>query len=152
MPAHRLNIARKTVQGTLRNGRKTAVAHTRLTRVPAPPERLSDGARDEWRRLAPPLVAARTLTAADLRALEMLTETLATADAMAQVVRTEGTTIEVGSGTRKAHPALQALAQARAQAHRLLCDFGLTPRSRGAIDAAPPPDDERALTGLAAFR
>lgn len=152
MPAHRLNIARKTVQGTLRNRRKTAGAHTRLTRAPAPPERLSEAARDEWRRLAPLLVTAGTLTAADLRALELLADTLATAGEMAQVVRDQGSTIEVGSGTRKAHPALQALAQARAQAHRLLSDFGLTPRGRSAIDAAPEPDHGKPLTGLAYFR
>ncbi|MGH8730051.1 MAG: P27 family phage terminase small subunit [Burkholderiales bacterium] len=38
----------------------------------------------------------------------------------------------------KAHPALKALETCRAQAHRMLESFGLSPRSRQGVDIAPP--------------
>ena len=136
MPARRLADHVKTARGTLRS-RKPPAAGAALTAVPRPPKSLSPAAAAEWRQLAAVLVPLGTLTEADLRGLALLAETLASVSELAEVVRCEGTTISGPSGAPKAHPALQALAQARAQAARLLDSFGLTPRARASVDRAP---------------
>lgn len=153
MPA-RIAESTKHVRGTSRPGRQIApAALARLTRAPAAPTSLSDKAKGEWERLAPALIAAGTLTNSDLRGLELLADTLATSAELAEIVRHEGTTVAAGSGGTKAHPALAGLAQARALARTLLNDFGLTPRGRGAVDAAPDAQEpEKPKHGLASFR
>lgn len=146
MPAHRLSDRTKTLRGTART-RKPAAAGDRLTVAPRPPRSLSRAAAAEWRALAPVLVDTGVLTRADLRGLQLLAETLASASELAEVVRVEGTTITGSSGATKAHPALTAIATARAQAHRLLADFGLTPRARGGVDPAPDAGDDEDPAG-----
>lgn len=109
-----------------------------LHAAPDPPEYLSPTAETEWRRIAPEVVRVG-VTLADLRALALLCESLATESALRAVIDQEGTTIAAGSGGRKSHPALAALAQCRSQAHKLLSDFGLIPRGRISLPAAPNP-------------
>ena len=152
MPA-RIAERTKQLRGTSRPGRRIeSAAPARLTRAPVASASLSDAAKAEWQRLVPCLIAAGTLTTSDLRALELLAETLATSAELAEIVRSEGTTVSAGSGGTKAHPALTGLAQARSLARTLLNDFGLTPRGRGAVDAAPEaPSPERPKRGLASF-
>ena len=152
MPA-RIAESVKALRGTARPGRRIApAALVRLTRAPAAPANLSPAAAAEWQRLAPILVRAGTLTDGDLVALQLLAETLGSANEFAATVAREGTTIPAGGGS-KGHPALQALATARAQARTLLSDFGLSPRSRASVDvAAEPPQPDRPRTGLDYFR
>lgn len=152
MPS-RMSEAKKDVRGTLRASRRIAPATlARLTTAPRPPATLSDAARAEWERLVPVLIGAGTLTTADLRALELLVTTLASADELAELVHREGVTVPAGNGGTKGHPALAGLAQARSLARALLSDFGLTPKARGAVDAAPEAPKPGKLTGLASFR
>jgi P27 family predicted phage terminase small subunit len=113
-----------------------------LTNAPPPPAGIVALAAAEWRVLAPVLCDLGTLTTADLRALRLLCETLAAVADLAEVLGREGHTVPAGSGGVKGHPAAQALATARAQAHRLLADFGLTPRSRAGVDQAPDAEDD----------
>jgi P27 family predicted phage terminase small subunit len=104
--------------------------------VPLAPSHLTELAKVEWRRLAPLIHAQRTLAAADLRGFELLCETLATG-AMAQAaIAAEGLTVVTPMGAR-AHPAVKILEAARAGATRLLIEFGLTPRAREHVCAAP---------------
>lgn len=134
----RRSNASKAARGTLRADRmKQVPAGERLLEVPKPPAGLDPAAAAEWKRLAPLLVEVGTLTAADLRALQLLAETLASAAHLAETVKREGYTVPGAAGGVKSHPCLVALAQARAQAARLLGDFGLTPRGRGSVDQAP---------------
>lgn len=142
MPA-RVSDRVKTARGTARaSRRKNVPAGERLTTVPRPPAGIAASAAAEWRALAPVLCDLGTLTAADLRALRLLCETLAAVAELAAVLAKEGHTVPAASGGVKGHPAAQALATARAQAHRLLADFGLTPRSRAAVDQAPDAEDD----------
>jgi len=142
MPARR-SVAAKTAAGTLRPARaKQVPAGDRLLEAPPPPPGVSPGAAAEWTRLATDLVAVGTLTAADLRALQLLVETLAAVADLAATIGREGYTVPGAGGGVKSHPALVALAQARAQAHRMLSDFGLTPRARGSVDQAPDGNDD----------
>ena len=61
-----------------------------LAEASEPPARLSAGAAAEWRHLAPAATALGTLAEADLRAFELLAETLATEAEMRAVVEREG--------------------------------------------------------------
>lgn len=140
MPNYRTPEARKRVKGTYRPDRaKRKPKAGNLSGVPPAPVHLSDMARAEWEALAPIAVAQGTLASADLRAFELLCETLATAAAAQATVAAEGLTIN-GAGTVRTHPAVKIQEGARAQATRLLIEFGLTPRARGHVDAVAAPD------------
>ena len=60
----------------------------------------------------------------------MTCEILADINILQETIRSEGFTIEAGSGGRKGHPALTSLAKARTQAKGLLDRFGLLPGSQ----------------------
>ncbi|HDR9189141.1 TPA: phage terminase small subunit P27 family [Burkholderia cepacia] len=130
--------AAKALSGTLRADRLKGVAADQLTVAPPSPDGMSSRAAAEWDRVAPLVVSLGLLSASDLRALELLAETLATEAQLRETLDREGLTIATGTGGSKAHPALRALSDARAQASRLLDAFGLSPRGRQAIDAPPP--------------
>src|SRR4051812_8319496 len=106
----------KTLQGTARPGRARADPHAceSLMEAPPAPAYLTPSAAGEWDRLASILVERSVLTRGDLRALELLAETLASCRAFAVAVATDGTLIESARG-RKANPALAGLGTARAQ-------------------------------------
>jgi P27 family predicted phage terminase small subunit len=132
---YRKDDALKLIAGTSRRDRLPRPdPGVRLSRPPRPPAHLSERAAAEWRRLAQELVANGVLTSADLRALELLSETLALEAEMRALIAAEGATIRSGEGGRKGHPALKIAADARAQAIRLLEAFGLTPVRRQRLD------------------
>ena len=78
-----------------------------------------------------------TLTNADLRALELLCECLATESDLRETLKREGLTIPGAGANSKGHPATKLLESTRSQAVRLLCEFGLTPRGRLGVELAP---------------
>jgi P27 family predicted phage terminase small subunit len=137
MPA-RKSAGRKSASGTLRHHRDPKSEQApRLEEPPHPPAHLSDGAKREWRALAPAAWTIGTLTVADLVAFALLAETLATAEAARQTVAAEGFSVSTGDSGQKAHPAVGAMAAARGQARQLLDAFGLMPRSRQGLDVPP---------------
>lgn len=137
----------KALAGTARPSRMKQASLERLDTAPPAPSHLSDGARREWARIAPEAIRVG-LSTPDLRALELLCETLALADELAAIIRREGVTITSAEAT-KAHPALAAQAQARKDAAAMLGRFGLDPKGRVALP--PPPSGNRAnpFTALA---
>src|SRR5919202_2961857 len=140
MPRPRLSAAQKRLRGTYRADRSAPAAPSeRLSRCPPPPATLTDAGTAEWKRLAPIAHRLGTLCAADLRAFELLCMTLATAAEAEATIRREGMTLPTGSGGTRAHPAIRIMEGSRAQAARLLIEFGLTPRARNAVEPAPPP-------------
>ena len=94
-------------------------------------------------------------TKADLRGFELLCETLATEAEARAVVEAEGCAVPTAGRGRKPRPEVRVMETARAQAARLLAEFGLTPRGRRGLDPPRPrgaSDDEddallRALLG-----
>lgn len=124
MARPRLAASVKARAGTLRQGRDA-------------PATAADAARHEWERLAPIVAELGTVSAADLRAFELLCCTLATAGEAEATVRQEGMTMPTGGGGVRSHPAVKVMEQARAQAARLLAEFGLTPRGRNYVSRAP---------------
>lgn len=73
---------------------------------------------------------------ADLRALQLLCECLATATALEDVMMEDGPLIDAGNGGKTAHPGIKLLESSRKQAHLLMQDFALVPRYRGSVDRA----------------
>ncbi|MDX1486591.1 MAG: phage terminase small subunit P27 family [Acidiferrobacterales bacterium] len=142
MPA-KTSKKRKQLSGTTRKDRDRGTSGVTLKRCPAPPKHLTDRAKKEWRRLAPIAHGNGYLGKSDLRAFELLAESLATESEMRELVVNEGVTVSGGSGGLKAHPALKAMETARNQATRLLIEFGLTPRSRGSVDPVPKDGQEK---------
>ncbi len=139
MPAHRKSTHTKLVTGTLRPDRQPrADVAARLTTPPKPPAQLGPRAAAEWRRIAPAAIAIGTLTGADLRTFELLAQTLATESETRETLTAEGLSVGTADGGRKAHPALKAMEVARAQAARLLAEFGLSPKARQGVDVLPP--------------
>ncbi len=140
----------KKLKGTLRPSREREgiEAGTKLTEAPEPPGTLSEGAVVEWQGLAPVLVSMEVLTLADLRTLELLCETLATATALEDIIRKEGFTIAAATGGHKAHPALKALETTRNAAHRMLSDFDLSPKARKYVQKAPSPKKDNPFANL----
>ena len=101
----------------------------RLESVPEPPDTLSEGAKQEWKAIAPVIFELRTARPADLSTLGLLCEILADIRALETTVRSEGYTV-TSSGGPKPHPGLRALETARHQAQNLLDKFGLVPGSK----------------------
>ena len=134
----RLSTTEKHVRGTLRKDRAPKrTAADRLRIAPKAPDSLSEGAKSEWAPLARAVVELGVLTTADLRALALLAECLATESELRDTLEREGLTIAGAGGNRKAHPGAKLLETTRGQAMRLLADFGLTPRGRMGVDVRP---------------
>ena len=122
-----------------------------LAEAPDPPTHLSAGAAAEWRRLAPAAAALGTLADTDLRAFELLCDTLATEAETRTVVEREGCAVPTVGGGAKPRPEVRVMETARAQAARLLADFGLTPRGRRGLDLPRPRgEDDDVLRALLA--
>lgn len=137
MTRPRLPVTTKAITGTKRSGRAApATAADALATLPPPPKHLSGPAAGEWARLAPIVSGLGTVSAADLRAFEMLCATLATASDAEATVREEGMTMPTGGGGVRSHPAVKVMETARGQAARLLEQFGLTPKARNYVSRA----------------
>jgi P27 family predicted phage terminase small subunit len=150
VPRYRKPDATKKLSGSYRKDRAKRPPKIRgMSSIPPPPEYLTTLARSEWLRLAPQLAALRTVAPADLRGLEMLCETLATGQQAQAVIATAGLTIgSAKSGKIRAHPAIKIMETARAQATRLLIEFGLTPRARGHVEPAADTTPDNAFARI----
>lgn len=145
MPPPRKPHRLKLLTGTARPDRQPKQdPATRLLEAPPPPAHLSKRAAAEWRRVGPAVVAIGTLSGADLRAFELLAQTLATESEARELLDRDGMTTATADGGMKPHPALRTMETARTQARALLADFGLTPKGRQGVDTAPPESGSRA--------
>jgi len=113
----------KALEGTLRadRSRKNEPRAASVT-VPAAPRRLPAGERAVWSQLAAEVEALGVFTLSDRTAFELLARTVALAKT---------------AGPEMAPTARVRLLQV---ASGLLAAFGLTPASRGRVEAAPPVD------------
>jgi P27 family predicted phage terminase small subunit len=107
-----------------------------LSRLPKPPDGLSDAANAAWSQCGRLAIELGTLTRFDVPLLELASRTLGSVSELEQLLRVEGMIVASGE-VRKAHPAAAMLERSRAQAHRLLADLGLTPPSRESLSIEP---------------
>lgn len=112
--------------------------------VPEPPRRLMKAAKEEWKRLAPTMVAAGLLTELDLSAFAELCQSYAyylAVDAEIQKKTNVNGPVMMqtsSSGYIQAHPLLSLRKQYYDTWHKGLADFGLTPSSRSRIIVGDP--------------
>ena len=134
----------KLIQGTARSRKRGRPKAQRPSRCPAAPAHMSPAAKHEWRKLAPKAHQLGTLTDADLRAFELLCDTLVVVNDCRETLAREGFTAATGDGGMKTHPLVSVMNSANTFSVRLLSGFGLTPRGRLSAIAAPddslPPD------------
>lgn len=101
-----------------------------LTEAPPPPDWLPDAGKAEWRRIMPTLIRRRTLTVADMAAVEDYCTMVGLSRQAQEQVAEEGATIKAGNGRLMRHPALQTIKDCTVEARRLAGELGLTPAAR----------------------
>ena len=122
----------------------SSAAQTKPRPCPRCPAQLSDGAKAEWKRVAPELHRTGRLTALDVAALALYCQSYADYIESRDVVAREGLSITNARGAIVKHPLLSAARAFRQDAVVFGREFGLTPLSRGRmpmIEPDPEPDD-----------
>ena len=137
MAKHRKPADILALKGAFRKDRANKIIKPKPPKRPGMPPTLSEGARKEWKRLAPKTYALGTLHDPDVRSFELLCEVLATERQARAVVEKDGLTLVTDTAI-KSNPAVKVMETARAQSTRLLEAFGLTPKSRTGVDLRPP--------------
>jgi len=142
MPNPRTPTPLKVVRGTQRPDRANpAEPRPEPLSVDAahPPRwlKLSPLAKRAWRDIAPLLISMRVLTSADLVALSLLCDSLATIVTAKEHVAEHGATYETrgegGSLMIRKHPAVEIHAEASRFAKAMLGEFGMTPAARSKV-------------------
>jgi P27 family predicted phage terminase small subunit len=141
MPARR-PTALKLLLGTARSDRTRNEPQYRGG-IPKAPATLCPAARGYWRELARLLDASGVLTEADRQALALTCEALAEHQTARAVLAELGSTYECrtesGAVMYRVRPEAGLAADAWRRAMRGLCEFGLSPSSRGRIDVKQRP-------------
>lgn len=119
--------------------RRAAESVPQRKRAPSPPVWLPEDGQEEWRRVAPLLLAMRVLRDTDLTALAVYCEAYARfREARKELDENGGLTTDTGTGSIKTHPSVTVLNQAVAQMRAFMVEFGMTPSSRGRVAPAAP--------------
>lgn len=117
-----------------------------LATVPRPPSWLPTEAKDEWRRILPPLIKRRILTDTDLATVESYCLAVGTVRRCQAAIADEGDTVSTKEGVKR-HPAFTTMAQMMSEMRRLAAELGLTPASRN--KAGKPPEGEEGYDAYA---
>jgi P27 family predicted phage terminase small subunit len=111
--------------------------------APPPPPWLDETGRGYWAALAPELEAMRVLTRADGPALALVCVALVEHERAAATVAKEGavykTVTEAGAVMHRPRPEVGVAQDAWRRAMKGLCEFGMSPASRGRIDVTSSP-------------
>lgn len=140
----------KQLQGTFRKDRANPDEPQPELGIPEPEDRLSEGAREIYFRLAKLLDGMKVLTEADGPALELAAQALDEYHLAKRITDEEGITytetIEIIDDEKdkivtktiiKAHPAVAIASDAWKRASGLLARFGLDPANRSRVGVAP---------------
>lgn len=144
--SRRVPTATKRLRGTLRRDR-TNPWEPRPTLGAPPCRRGLPAAVRRWYRLVVAVLnPMRVATSADGVALELVAFALAEHEAAAGVILADGATYEArtegGTIMHRARPEQAIAADAWRRAASMLIQFGLTPASRGKLEARPALDPE----------
>ena len=146
---NRLPASVKRSRGTLRKSREVvkpiSLGADQQVNTAAPTW-LTRGAKVEWTRVATMLDAAKLLSDGDRTALALYCTAVDRAQKAEKQIEKDGMVVtNPATGAIHAHPLLSVAKEARAQALRYGCEFGLTPASRSKMQApggeAPPDAD-----------
>jgi len=115
---------------------------------PEPPEKLSDGAREEWRAVAPELHRLGLLTVLDVGPFAAYCSAMAHwRTAEEAIERLDSLTITTKSGQR-VNPLVRIASQAANDALKFGAQFGLTPAGRLRLSGTTPPTPPSKFDGL----
>ena len=123
----------KLIRGTLRKDRanpREAAVNGDLPRCPA---ELSDGAKREWRRIAPELAALGLLAKVDRSALALYCESYARWIEAITATQKYGTVIKSPNGFPIQSPYIAIANKAGEQVRLMLAEFGMTPAARSRV-------------------
>lgn len=152
---NRLPTSVKRARGTLKKSREVKASVPLGADGPVnttAPTFLTKGAKAEWARVVTLLDAAKLLTEADRTSLALYCTAVDRAQRAERQVEREGMTLKnPTTGAIHAHPLLGVAKEARAQALRYGCEFGLTPASRGKMQAPGAGDKPADADPLASF-
>lgn len=108
---------------------------------PAPPEHLDADALAVWHATLEQLRGMQLATPADADSLAAYCEAVVQRRRCYQLVQQTGPVVRGDRGNLVRNPAAQAWRDAAAMAHRLACEFGLTPSARAAWRGPATTDD-----------
>lgn len=128
-------------------GRKAAPkpVSNAVTKTPPPPKDMSAEAKAEWRRVIPVLVERRTLSPADMAAVERYCEATGDVKIARARIKADGEYIKNRLDELKRHPAFTTLRESTAEARRWAAELGLTPASRSRVAKGETTDDDSLL-------
>ncbi len=151
----------KSIQGTLRKDRTNPDEPAPARGIPQPGDHLSDGARDEYFRLAELLDAMKVLTKADVVTLELAAQALDEYHQAKRITDLEGVTytetVEIYNDDEdkvitktiiKAHPAVSIASDAWKRASSMLARFGLDPANRSRVSVRPDAGKDKSKWNL----
>lgn len=104
-----------------------------ISRAPPPPKEMTAEAKAEWRRVMPVLVDRRSLSPADLAAVERYCEATGDVKIARARIKQDGEYIKNRLDELKRHPAFTTLRESAAEARRWAAELGLTPASRSRV-------------------
>jgi P27 family predicted phage terminase small subunit len=119
--------------GEINMEQETVIGYAFLE-MPDPPESLSAGARAHWDELIPTIFDLKKARPADIPVLILLVEARSDVDSLQATLRAEGFCTTSAAGSKKSHPAVRTLENARREVLSLMDGFGLTP---GIVQKAP---------------
>ena len=104
---------------------RLVVSNEAVKAIPAPPVWLAKEAKNEWKRVAPDLVARGLLTDTDMASLENYCTAVAGVRDTARIITRQGRMV-----AKKPHPAARMQLQYLESARRYAAEIGLTAVSR----------------------
>jgi len=119
--------------------------------VLSPPDWMNADAAAEWQRVMPELAARRTLTPADLAALESYCLQIGQARQMQRVIdELNDPFVYSAEGVPRPHPAYRGQRDAITTARQLAAELGLTPAARARVggESSKGGNDEDGWSGL----
>jgi P27 family predicted phage terminase small subunit len=138
----------KLIRGTLRSDRANPREAAVQAALPDCPEELSDGAKQEWARIAPELQALGLLAKIDRSALALYCESYARWIDAVTAIHKYGAVIKSPSGYPIQSPYVSIANKAGEQVRLMLAEFGMTPAARSRVHADPDRREESKWAGL----
>lgn len=139
----------KLIAGTAKKARMNAHEPKPATARPAPPPELSDDARAEWDRVVEELFRLGIVTNLDRGILAAYCQShgrwMQAERTLAKMAKMDDSTgalmIKTQGGNTIQNPIVGIANKAMADMARYAAELGLTPSSRGRVQARPPDDD-----------
>ncbi|GAB4277836.1 MAG: hypothetical protein Kow0029_20720 [Candidatus Rifleibacteriota bacterium] len=136
----------KILQGTYRKGRANKNEPKPEICIPEPPGFLTDRALEEWHRIAPILEEMGLLSKVDSMALAAYCAAVARLWLAEEQLKIEGLTVTNERGRRIKNPLVDVVNSAAKQISMFASQFGMSPSTRGNVQAEKPDDDYNPLS------